>query len=246
MKLPEETRKGRKYVGLLEEMRERFERGAYPVGSLLPTEDELCIEFDVSRYTLREALRLLERQGLIQRRRRAGTRVLATNPRSVFRHAMGSYDDLLEFVHGTTIEFSKPERIRTDGKLARLLGCDEMREWLYMEGLRIDAADDRPIGVVRIYVDPTRASIPPGTDFGSQPVYQWLRDTYNIKIATVSQDISAVGLAAGEAEIFDERPGVPALRIVRRYFDDQSRIVQIAVTVHRSEDFVYNTRVRLE
>lgn len=244
--LEEEGKKGRKYTSLLEEMQERFEKGTYPVGSLLPTEDELCEEFQVSRYTLREALRLLERQGLIQRRRRAGTRVLAASPRSAFRHATGSYDDLLEFVRGTTIELSKPERIRTDGKLARLLGCDEMREWLYMEGVRVDIADDRPVGMTRIFIDPTRATVPEKADFGQRPVYEWLRDTHNIKIATVSQDISAVALTASEAETFGERPGAPALRIVRRYFDDQSRIVQIAVTVHRSEDFVYNTRLHLE
>ena len=38
--------------------------GKFPIGSMLPTELELCERFDVSRYTIREALRRLEEIGL--------------------------------------------------------------------------------------------------------------------------------------------------------------------------------------
>ena len=34
----------------------------FAVGSLLPTEEELCAEFDVSRHTIREAIRHLRAQ----------------------------------------------------------------------------------------------------------------------------------------------------------------------------------------
>lgn len=237
------TKSRRKFDALLERFQERFADGTYPIGSMLPKEDELCEEFEVSRFTLREALNTLEHQGYIQRKRRAGTRVLAHQPRALFRHPTGSQTDLQEFVRGTILELSKPERIYTDGKLARLLGCDEMREWYFIQGVRIDAADQRPIGITKIYIDPTRADLPENEDFGGRPVYEWLQETQGIRLSTVSQDISAVSLSPPEADVFGERSGAPALKMVRRYFDDQQRIFQIAVTVHRSEDFVYNIRV---
>lgn len=54
-------------------------RGAYPVGSMLPSEAELCRELDVSRSALREAVKVLGEKGLITPRPRAGTIV---RPRS--------------------------------------------------------------------------------------------------------------------------------------------------------------------
>src|SRR2546422_830626 len=92
--------KGPKYLPVYGKLRSRLEGDEFAVGALLPTEDELCSQYEVSRYTLREALRVLEQQGFIQRRRRAGTRVLAHSSNSVFRHATGSRDDLLDFVKG--------------------------------------------------------------------------------------------------------------------------------------------------
>src|SRR5690606_33247637 len=130
----------------------------------------------------------------------------------------GSYEDLLEFVHGTTLDLTAPRRIQTDGRLARLLGCDEMRDWILLEGVRIDLADQRPVGITHIYIDPLRADLPERPDFGGRPICEWLSERFNIKIATVSQDISAVALSATEAELFGERAGAPALRILRRYF----------------------------
>jgi len=53
----------------------RILSGAYPTAMVLPTADELCIELDVSRPSLREALRVLEAKGLVEARQRIGTRV---------------------------------------------------------------------------------------------------------------------------------------------------------------------------
>ncbi len=235
-----------KYRRVYDILRERLERGDYPVGSALPTEDELCLEHGASRYTLREAVRLLERQGFVQKRRRAGTRVLAHEPNNIFRHASGTRSELLDFVNGTTIDFAPARLIQTDGRLARLLGCDEMRSWHLLEGIRIDATDRRPIGVVQVYVDAERAALQGEVDVGHQAVYKWLEDRYQIRAAIVSQDISAVLLSEEQAQILGEHAGLPALRIIRRYFDETQKLFQIAVTVHRSADFVYNTRLLLE
>jgi GntR family transcriptional regulator len=234
-----------KHEHVYEKLRTEIDEGRYPAGSMLPTEDDLQAGFGVSRYALREALGRLERQGYIERRRRAGTRVLARPAKNFFRHAASSRGELLEFVHHTQIDFGPPVLIETDGRLARELGCDELRQWYQMEGIRMDPVDNRPIGLVQLYVDATRATIDDKTDFGQQPVYQWLEENCGIQPASISQDISAVLLNEAQATLFGEREGGPALRIARRYFDDMQRIFQISVTTHRSEDFIYNLRLQL-
>ena len=58
--------------------------GRFPVGSLLPTELELCERYDASRHTVRGALPELQELGLVSRRKNVGTRVEAARPRRGF------------------------------------------------------------------------------------------------------------------------------------------------------------------
>ncbi|MCA9909905.1 MAG: GntR family transcriptional regulator, partial [Anaerolineae bacterium] len=56
------------YFQIQEELRARIEDGDLTPGSMLPTEAELSARYDVSRATVREALRLLAERGLIEKR----------------------------------------------------------------------------------------------------------------------------------------------------------------------------------
>ena len=64
-----------RYLQLAAELREEILKGDFAGGRQFPTETVLCRKYDVSRYTIREALRRLEAEGLIQRRRGSGTTV---------------------------------------------------------------------------------------------------------------------------------------------------------------------------
>lgn len=231
---------------LYQQLRALIENGDVKIGDLLPTEDQLCEEYKVSRYALRQALGNLEREGFIQRRRRAGTKVIAQEAKDVYRYALGSRNDLLSFVSGTSVTFAPPRVIVTDRNLARLLGCDELRRWNVLDGIRVDATTKLPIGVTQVYIDASRVNVSSGINLEGHAVYEWIERNYRIRAAGVSQDIGAVLLAPEEAEALGERAGLPALKIIRRYFDDQQRIYMIAVTTHRSEDFVYNMRFQFD
>jgi len=56
-----------------QELRQAITRGTYQPGSKLPTEAELCELLGVSRTVVREALRVLEDDGLVARRHGVGT-----------------------------------------------------------------------------------------------------------------------------------------------------------------------------
>jgi DNA-binding FadR family transcriptional regulator len=52
------------YLQVVRALKDEIVKGVHPVGSQLPTEEELCQRFSVSRYTVREALRLLREDHL--------------------------------------------------------------------------------------------------------------------------------------------------------------------------------------
>lgn len=65
------------WTGIRDEVLARIRDRTYPPGGLIPTETELAAEFGCARATVNRALRELGETGLLDRRRKAGTRVMA-------------------------------------------------------------------------------------------------------------------------------------------------------------------------
>jgi GntR family transcriptional regulator len=64
---------------LAKSLRTRIRAGEWGADGWMPTEAEICREYEVSRATTREAIRLLESQGLAESRHGIGTRVIKRN-----------------------------------------------------------------------------------------------------------------------------------------------------------------------
>jgi GntR family transcriptional regulator len=64
------------YYQLEQHLRARISTKEFQTGSALPTEDQICKEYKVSRITVRRALEGLQREGLIERRHGLGSFVL--------------------------------------------------------------------------------------------------------------------------------------------------------------------------
>ncbi len=62
------------YLQIAEGIGELLKSGALPAGYVLPPERALCERFGISRMTLRQAMGLLDREGLIESRRGRATR----------------------------------------------------------------------------------------------------------------------------------------------------------------------------
>src|SRR5882724_4789522 len=67
------------YLQIAEAIGELLRTGVLPAGYVLPPERVLCEQFNISRMTLRQAMSLLDREGLIESRRGRGT--VVTPPR---------------------------------------------------------------------------------------------------------------------------------------------------------------------
>lgn len=62
-----------KYQTVADTLRREIQSGQYDETMLLPTEQALCGQFQVSRQTVRQALSLLASEGLIERRQGSGS-----------------------------------------------------------------------------------------------------------------------------------------------------------------------------
>lgn len=112
------------FRSLKSDLRGRIERGEWGQDGLMPGETDLAAAYGCARMTVNRALRELAEEGLIDRRRRAGTRVLAA-PRREARFTIPRVRDEIEatgaryrYVLLSAVERVAPEPVRARMGLA--------------------------------------------------------------------------------------------------------------------------------
>src|SRR5204862_4397525 len=120
---------------------------------------ELTRAYDISRHTVREALRRVRDAGLISRRRRSGTEVIARHPPTSYRQPINSIRDLLQYGEDTRLIIRSKARVKCDAALAELLACKIGREWLRIDTMRVLPDDARPVCLTTSYIDVNLANI---------------------------------------------------------------------------------------
>lgn len=215
--------------------------GTYPVGANLPTEMELCRKYGVSRHTVREALRRVRDAGLISRRRRVGTEVVARTPPATYRQRTSSIADLLQYAEETQLSVLETRRVRCNAALAELLECREGDTWLQVDSLRAVPGDPRPICMTRAYLDARLPDIEARLENLSGPISAMLERVYGLRIARVEQSIQSVRLPKRHAVLLRAPARSPALRAVRRYYDQRGRLIELAEAIHPGDRFTYVT-----
>ena len=211
------------------------------MGGYLPTEMELCEQYGISRHTVREALRQLRDAGLISRRRRVGTEVVARTPRPSYRQPTNSIDDMLQYAEETQLSVLEMKEIACDAALAELLECREGTRWLRVISLRAVPADPRPVCMTTAYIDLRFPDLSQHLEELSGPISAMLEREYGVRIARIEQSIQAVRLGKRQAKLLRALDGGPALRAIRKYYDRNGRLIELSNAIHPGERFTYVT-----
>src|SRR5260370_18629709 len=111
------------FADVARHLTEGITSGRFPVGSLLPTEMELCEQYQTSRHTVRAALHELQQLGFVSRRKNVGTRVESVQPTNDFRPSLASVEDLVQFGTTHVREVQAVEKTTATRALAKELRC---------------------------------------------------------------------------------------------------------------------------
>lgn len=237
------------YQRIAADLRQGIAEGRYPVGARLPTELELCEQFGISRFTARAAIRQLSTAGLVTRRQRVGTVVIALPGEARYRHDATSLPDLIQYAQDTELRIVYVGRIALSRAQAQDFGAEAGEEWVLAVGLRHDqpASGRRtppPFCITRIFLNPMLQDIEARLRGRQTAIYALIEREYKITIQRVEQEIQGVVLGADDAASLQSPPGAPALRIVRRYYSDRGDLIEVADNVHPSDRFSYRMELR--
>lgn len=234
-----------RYQLLAMRLREEIEAGRYPLGSLLPTELEISAQFNVSRATVREAIRQLQVDGLVSRRAGVGTRVEASQPVGRYTQSGSSIEELIS--DGTKIRAIPHEMddIVAHGDLAEQLKSNAGQSFLRVRGVVVaaDADRDLPYYWVELHIAAAFAGVRDRIASHLGLVAELIHQQYDEQITEIQQEVGAVLVDPAIARQLRVAPGSPALQFRRWYYGSQSSPFLISSSIRPAERFTYRTKI---
>jgi GntR family transcriptional regulator len=242
----EDNKSQPRYQDVADVLIDEISVGEFPVGSMLPTELELCERFGVSRYTVREALRRLEEMGLVARRQGSGTVVQATSAGAGFVQTVHSLSQLLQYPPETRLFVEERKLLKTDRGNARLLQSPIGQKWFRLSGVRRVHASGQPICWSDIYLAPEYKGVADFLDMRAGPVYSTVEREYKVQIDHVGIEMFASTVPDELAPALEVESGTSVMTIIRRYTSRENRTFEISVSIHPEGRFTYNFELKRE
>lgn len=233
-----------RYLQVARTLRKEIVDGVYPVGTQLPTEHALCERFEVSRYTVREALRRLREDNLIASRPRAGTLVVARQATTAYAQDVMTINDLLAFAEGAQFVIDSSAMTTVDADLSARTGLAAGSEWLAVLGYRRADSGSAPICRTEYYVNRAFAAVGRLLHRHSGPIFPLVEDLFGISIVEVHQEISAILLPDDLAARLGAAAGAAALQMRRTYTTSDGEVAQVTVNTHPSTRYRHSMTMR--
>jgi GntR family transcriptional regulator len=202
-----------RYLQIAERLRERIQGGTLARGARLTNQRTLAREFGVALMTLRQALELLERDGLVRRRHGLGTFIASRLIDYDILHFRTFAEDLS--ARGEAVEtrllgtrFAPPDRRVTQG-----LGSPEGEAVFVLDRLRL--VDQQPMSYQRSFLPTSIGREVAKADLAVTPLRDFLRFKLGIEVTRARETVYAVTLRREEARRLGCPPGSAAFRSER-------------------------------
>lgn len=232
------------YKALANALEKRIYNGDWPVGSALPTEADLCKNFQASRHTLRHALQILEANGLIFRRQGAPTQVISRQKLRRFTQSFNSPVDILSYPRDTYRANEVEEFIELNAAQSAIIGGPVGSSWYHIGGIRKRRESEEIIAWSDIYILPKFAALTSDPEHQEVMVFEQIEKKYGTRIERAELEVHATGASEEIAKHLKLKLGSPCLIVIRRYFDDQDKLFEVTVTHHPEKKYTYSMEFR--
>ncbi|MFE2744120.1 GntR family transcriptional regulator [Streptomyces scopuliridis] len=238
------------YERIADELRESIRAGELKPGDRLPSETKLAEDYRRSVPTIRDALRLLQDEGLIEKLhgrgnfvRKARTRVLRTNDRHQWEKDRAREPEAKRLETGSTehdtglevddlVFHASYRETKADKEIAEALGVPEGSALVERTYRTRYAAETAPFALVTSYL--IRALIESNPDLLDAANEPWPGGTQNqllsvgIELDRIEERVTARPPTPEEAEELELPPGTSVLLLRKTSFDLNDRVVEMS------------------
>lgn len=219
------------YLQLQRILRDAIDSHIVKADQALPTERDLAEEFEVSRITVRKAIDGLVTDGLVSRRRGAGTFVMAPRVEKSFSKLTSFSEDMIS-------RGRRPHSVwvsKTSGAVTpeEALSLGLSPGSVVYRFHRIRFADDLSMALEYSTVP---AYCLPSPDAVTLSLYEALRATGHLPVRAL-QRLRAIAFTPEQAEALAIEPGSPGLFIERRGFLADGRTAEFTQSYYRGDAY---------
>ena len=224
-------------------IRHRVSAGIYQPGTQIPSEHELCRELQVSRVTLREALRELVREKLLFKIQGKGTFVAQKPPKglSPVRYT-GFLEELQERVRKLVVADVEIERTPVTAELAATLNLGpEDTELVLIKRMR--EIDGEPFSFTLNYLPVAIGQKVRAKDLHAQPLLKILQEDLKIPILRAQETIAASPADPDVARRLGIPVLYPVMHITRVMYTTGDRPFELVDIYYRAEKYHYSVNL---
>jgi len=202
------------YRQLYEVLRKQIIDGTYKSGDLLPSENDLCAQYGITRPTVRHALDALLNEGMIRKHKGKGS-ILCGPPNGIGILSISGTTSALGKHNLRTRILSKPSVIQWPKEFIFTLS-DEFRDsgCIFLERLRL--VNDMPVFYDLNYLPNINLPRFCNRKFEDQSLFDILRKGFQIEVKSGEQRIRAVRADEKIHEFLDVPVGHPILNLQRK------------------------------
>lgn len=223
------------YLQLKDLLASQISEGRFQPGNALPSERQLCDEFNVSRTTVREALRELNLQGLIRTVPGRGAFVTTSQFNVTVKVSLAGFTGDVRR-QGMT----PSSRLLSAGVVTSLapaiteaMGLQPGDELVRIERLRM--VNNVPLARQTIYLNHRLCPQILQYNLAEESVFQLLRDQYNLLLAQAQQQVYAALADLQEMELLNLTYPAAVLRAERTTFLDTGEVIEFALGTYCGE-----------
>ncbi|MHA6645422.1 GntR family transcriptional regulator [Mesorhizobium sp. A623] len=230
-----------RYIQLATFFRRRIESGHWPLGSQIPTVDDLANECGVARATIRQALDILEQEKLIERYRAKGTFVRRSPLEELWCSVGTDWSGLLRPSDDARIEILSEERdvelqsvAYQIGTLAPSYRHLRRRHW------RKNAA----FLITDIYIDERLRDLISLEDVKTKTALRLIHDIEGLEITDARQTMTIGTADMDIAQSLSMPLNAPVAFVHRRVVDSEGVTVLVAEGIYRGDVVRFDLKLK--
>lgn len=226
------------YRRIQKAIHKRIQSGELQTGDLVDSERDLARIHGVSLMTARQALKELEAEGLVERRRGAGTFV--AQPRIHFNRLVSFTEQMASRGFSAHSRLLCARLVNGDDEVTARLGLAPDAKLVRLERLRM--ADGQPfaIEVCFLAADPFRDLLEASLERHS--LFTLLEQKHGIQLAYADEEVDAIAATRKMEELLKVPRGTPLLRISQILFNTGGVATAYSLALYRSDRYSLLTR----